>query len=162
MRRVWILDTETKGTGAHMVPLEKVLRKPEGRRELPYVPKPRAPRVEQPAPRRPRIFRVVDVMTREVLAEGTTVHATVDALRDVRSVVDVSVSVWEPESERWRQLTLPEQRALWEFRERQRPTGQPVGGGAGAATEATAGAGGPAGGGSGTSTRSSSAGGKPQ
>jgi hypothetical protein len=31
MRKVWVLDTETKGTGAEMVPLEKVLeeRPPE-------------------------------------------------------------------------------------------------------------------------------------
>ncbi len=26
MAKVWVLDTETKGTGANMVPLEKVLR----------------------------------------------------------------------------------------------------------------------------------------
>jgi hypothetical protein len=30
MRKVWVLDTETKGTGAQMVPLEKVLRQPAG------------------------------------------------------------------------------------------------------------------------------------
>jgi hypothetical protein len=29
MGKVWVLDTETKGTGAQMVPLEKVLEKPE-------------------------------------------------------------------------------------------------------------------------------------
>jgi hypothetical protein len=28
MGKVWVLDTETKGTGANMVPLEKVLRQP--------------------------------------------------------------------------------------------------------------------------------------
>jgi hypothetical protein len=28
MGKVWVLDTETKGTGAQMVPLEKVLEKP--------------------------------------------------------------------------------------------------------------------------------------
>jgi len=27
MGRVWVLDTETKGTGAEMVPLDKVLKK---------------------------------------------------------------------------------------------------------------------------------------
>jgi hypothetical protein len=26
MAKVWVLDTETKGTGAQMVPLEKVLK----------------------------------------------------------------------------------------------------------------------------------------
>jgi hypothetical protein len=28
-RKTWVLDTDTKGTGANVVPLEKVLRKPE-------------------------------------------------------------------------------------------------------------------------------------
>ncbi|HEY6777534.1 MAG TPA: hypothetical protein VI122_13590 [Thermoleophilaceae bacterium] len=31
MGKVWVLDTETKGTGANMVPLEKVQAKPEPR-----------------------------------------------------------------------------------------------------------------------------------
>jgi hypothetical protein len=35
--KTWVLDTDTKGTGANMVPLEKVLEKPE----------------PEPAPRRP-------------------------------------------------------------------------------------------------------------
>lgn len=29
MAKTWVLDTETKGTGANMVPLEKVVRPPE-------------------------------------------------------------------------------------------------------------------------------------
>ncbi|MEA2379578.1 MAG: hypothetical protein QOD13_3485 [Thermoleophilaceae bacterium] len=29
MAKTWVLDTETKGTGANMVPLEKVLKRPE-------------------------------------------------------------------------------------------------------------------------------------
>ena len=28
-KKTWVLDTETKGTGANMVPLEKVIKKPE-------------------------------------------------------------------------------------------------------------------------------------
>jgi hypothetical protein len=32
MRKVWILDTETKGTGAHVAPLEESPPKPEPRR----------------------------------------------------------------------------------------------------------------------------------
>jgi hypothetical protein len=31
MGKTWVLDTETKGTGANMVPLEKVQEKPKGR-----------------------------------------------------------------------------------------------------------------------------------
>jgi hypothetical protein len=40
-RKTWVLDTETKGTGASMVPLDKVLKRPE--------PEPEAPR-RRPAP----------------------------------------------------------------------------------------------------------------
>jgi hypothetical protein len=35
MGKTWVLDTETKGTGANMVPLEKVQAKPESRRRKP-------------------------------------------------------------------------------------------------------------------------------
>ncbi len=31
MGKVWVLDTETKGTGAEMVPLEKAQRRSAGR-----------------------------------------------------------------------------------------------------------------------------------
>jgi hypothetical protein len=53
--KTWVLDTETKGTGANMVPLEKVLEKPEP----PPAPRRPAPaaeprkRVERPVRRRP-------------------------------------------------------------------------------------------------------------
>jgi hypothetical protein len=56
-RKTWVLDTETKGTGANVVPLENVLKKPDS-------PPERAPRrrpaparrdgASSPAPRRPR------------------------------------------------------------------------------------------------------------
>jgi hypothetical protein len=52
MAKTWVLDTETKGTGANVVPLEKVQRRPE------EAPERRAPRqkrpasAEAPAPRR--------------------------------------------------------------------------------------------------------------
>jgi hypothetical protein len=36
----------------------------------------------------------------------------------VRSSVDVHVYVWEPDDDRWRLLTLVEQRTLWERRVR--------------------------------------------
>jgi hypothetical protein len=55
MAKTWVLDTETKGTGANVVPLEKVQRRPED------APERRAPRPKRPAPsgesappRRPR------------------------------------------------------------------------------------------------------------
>ena len=117
MGRVWVLDTETKGTGAEMVPLDKVQRKPARASEplfVPPKPKPRAPK--PPPPREPRRFRVVDVATRAVLADGAGARETLEALSDVRSIVDVTVSVWEPATERWRQLALAEQRTLWDRR----------------------------------------------
>ena len=55
-------------------------------------------------------------MTREVLAEGADTRATVRLLEDVRSIVDVTISIWQPETERWRMLTLEEARSLWEYR----------------------------------------------
>ena len=35
MAKAWVLDTDTKGTGAQMVPLEKVLEKPEAENPSP-------------------------------------------------------------------------------------------------------------------------------
>jgi hypothetical protein len=118
--KVWVLDTETKGTGAQMVPLEKVLKKPEPKERLVplmrHQPKPKP----EPAPRPPRRFKVTDISTREVLAEDADVRATLELLGGLRSSVDVTVHVWEPEDEAWRRLTLSERQLLWE---RRRPPG---------------------------------------
>ncbi|MDQ4071425.1 MAG: hypothetical protein M3088_00925 [Actinomycetota bacterium] len=121
MGRVWVLDTGTKGTGAEMVPLEKVLRDPDsapGRRFV--APKPELPPQpeEAPQPRRPPRFKVVDVMSRRVLAEGASTRATVEALEKARSVVDVTVYRWDFEAEDWRMLSHRERRLLWELRGR--------------------------------------------
>jgi hypothetical protein len=117
--KVWVLDTETKGTGAQMVPLEKVLRAPEPAPE----PRPRKRRrrasrpADAPERREHLRFKVVDAMTREVLADDADAATTMELLRKLRSVVDVSISVWEPNAERWRQLTLGERQAVWRLRE---------------------------------------------
>jgi hypothetical protein len=121
MAKIWVLDTETKGTGANMVPLDKVLKKPAPPDErMLRVRRPKAadgaPEAESPEPREPHRFRIVDVMTRQVLADDVDARATVAALEDVRSVVDVLVDVWEPDTGDWRRLTLSEQKALWGFR----------------------------------------------
>jgi hypothetical protein len=119
VRKVWVLDTETKGTGAEMVPLEKVQKKPAPSNEPFFVPPKRRPREPGPAePRAPRRFKVLDVATREVLADGAPARETLSVLGDVRSSVDVHVYVWEPDDDRWRLLTLAEQRTLWERRSR--------------------------------------------
>jgi hypothetical protein len=119
-RRVWVLDTETKGTGAEMVPLEKVLRKPSSGEPL-YVPPKRAPRPpREPESPRPREFKIVDVTTGEALGERLDTRAAIATLEDVDSVVDVRIYVWDHRAQRWALLTLGEQKALWAFRGRRR------------------------------------------
>ena len=117
MGRVWVLDTETKGTGAEMVPLERVHEQSARRGRHPVrAGRPAPPPSAPPAPRQPHRFRVVDVMSERVLAEDAGTRATLDLLDGVRSVVDVRVYVWEPEAEDWRALTFGEQKRLWELR----------------------------------------------
>jgi hypothetical protein len=118
MAKVWVLDTSTKGTGAQMVPLEKVLKKRAPSNERIFVPR-KPPAKDKPSePRPPRKFKVVDVMTEQVLAEDATTRATVELLEGIRSVVDVRIYVWEPKGERWRPLTLGERQMMWDFRGR--------------------------------------------
>jgi hypothetical protein len=116
--KVWVLDTETKGTGANMVPLDRVLHK--GSNSVPGFVLPQLkPAEPQPSqPRAPRQFKVVDVVTREVLAEGADARDTVKVLEHVRSIVDVTIWIWQPETERWLILPLEDSRALWEYRGR--------------------------------------------
>ena len=118
MPKVWVLDTETKGTGAEMVPLEKVERRPPPR------PRPVRPggRRRQPAgppePAAPRRFKVVEVMTGRVVAEGVDVRTAVRVLGRMRSIVDAGIYVWEEKPRRWRSLKLDERRGLWALRDR--------------------------------------------
>jgi hypothetical protein len=117
--KVWVLDTETKGTGAQMVPLEKTLRQPAAepvRRRARPVPTGAARKREaEPAP--PRRFRVIDALSRELVADDAGLAETVDLLAGVRQPVDVSVYVWEPKAEDWRLLTRRELSLLWERRQ---------------------------------------------
>jgi hypothetical protein len=113
MATTWVLHTETKGTGAQMVPLERVQKRSSARSPV-LVPRNAARVREQPEPEQlaPRRFKVVDVMTRQPLAVDANVREAVDALRRVRSIVDVNVYVWQLERDRWRMLTFAEQRAM--------------------------------------------------
>jgi hypothetical protein len=116
MAREWVLDLDPSGTGAEMRPLDSVLRKPEAKPELALVRRKPQPRPERaPEPRKPRRFKVVDVVTGKVKAEDASTRATVDLLAEVRAVGDVRIYVWSDDAERWRLLTLAEQRKLWEF-----------------------------------------------
>ena len=114
--RTWILDTETKGTGARMVPLDSADEPPEPSRPKPiWVPPKRKPKPPpEPAPRPPRRFKVVDILTRQVLAEDAGLRETLELLGTVRSSVDVDISVWEPDG--WRMLTHRERLLLWDRR----------------------------------------------
>lgn len=102
-----------------MVPLERVLKQPpSGKPEPLYVPPKRPARpAPAPEPHPPRRFKILDIMTRQVLGEDATAREAVDILRGVRRVVDVNVYVWQPESDRWRLLTTAEQGALWSLRD---------------------------------------------
>ncbi len=101
-----------------MVPLARVLKRPTAEAEPVFVPRKPRPRLpEAPKPREPRRFRVVDVMTREVLADEASARETVDTLAGFRSIVDLNVYVWQPERERWRMLTLSESSELWQLRD---------------------------------------------
>ena len=118
MARTWKLETSTKGTGATVVPLRDAAEE-GGERGLHLVvptPRERDPAEAPPTPRPPRRFRVVDVMTGQVLADDALIREAVDALGRVRSSVDVTVSVWHEGDGRWRMLTRREQDALWRHR----------------------------------------------
>ena len=116
----WILHTETKGTGAQMVPLDKpTQRSRDPERVFVRDEARRAPKPEPATPRAPREFRIVDVMTRRELATGVLLGEALALLRGVRSVVDVNVYVWDQQRLRWHQLTFEEQHALVDLAARQ-------------------------------------------
>jgi hypothetical protein len=114
--KLWVLDTETKGTGAQVVPLDG-RRAVEGRSAV-VVEKPKPKPPEAPKPKLPRKFKVVDVMSKRVLAEGADARTTVDLLEGVRSIVDVSIYVWEESAAKWQGLTQREAHMLWDLRGR--------------------------------------------
>ncbi len=116
---MWRLDTETKGTGAAVVPLRPERPRDKAKDEPIYVPRKPRPRPEpEPEPRAPRRFRVMEVETRRLLADGADLPTTLDVLGTVRSSVDVRVEVLQPRSGGWRPLTLAEQGRLWARRRR--------------------------------------------
>lgn len=128
MAKTWVLHTDTKGTGAQMVPLESVTTRRSAADPV-LVPR-KARRTRQPpapeAKPSPRRFKVVDLMTRQTLADGASAREVVGLLTGVRSVVDVSVYVWQEERNDWRLLTLSEQQTMWEIAHgTERPTSAP-------------------------------------
>jgi hypothetical protein len=124
MAKAWVLDTDTKGTGAEMVPLEKLERQRRRGRDRERIsvirrtPLPPEERTEDADRTDERRFKVVNVLSREVLGDGVGPREAVELLERVRSVVDVRIYVWEPELEDWRALSLREKKLMWEFRGR--------------------------------------------
>ena len=117
MPKTWILDTETKGTGAHMKPLEPARAKPDDARELALVTLERPPRPapEQPPPE-PLRLKVVDVLGARTLGEDVDVREAVRLLEGVRSALDVRVFVRAGADSKWRLIGRDELRTLWGFR----------------------------------------------
>ncbi len=122
MGKVWVLDTETKGTGAEMVPLETLL---ERRRSAPNqdpvkVVRRRPVRADEAEgaqrPAEPHRFKVVDAITGQVLADRAEVREAVSALARLRSVVDARIDVWDPAGGDWRPLSMGEKKVLWGLR----------------------------------------------
>jgi hypothetical protein len=54
-------------------------------------------------------------MTRETLVDDGSTRDAIEALQGVRGLVDVNVSVWHEQDQRWRLLTLEEQRTMLEL-----------------------------------------------
>ncbi len=114
MTTTWVLHTETKGTGAQMVPLETVTKRASSPEPV-FVPRQVPEPAQMPAaapPQTARRFRVVDVMTRQPIVEDGDAREAMSALVRVRSLIDVNVYVWQEERELWRLLSLAEQRAM--------------------------------------------------
>jgi hypothetical protein len=126
MGKIWVLDTETKGTGAEMVPLERALERKRSAaraervrvvRRRPAPAPEAAPGLDEDArPREPSKFKVVSTLSGRVLAEDAEAREMVAALTGLRSLVDVRIYIREPGG--WRPLTLREQKLVWEFRDR--------------------------------------------
>jgi hypothetical protein len=119
MAKTWVLDTETKGTGAHIAPLKRDAGAAAPKLSLVQLhPPASAARAEdEQASPQPTVFKVVDVFSGQVLAEDVAASGAVGALAGVRKSIDVLVYVRD-ENGRWRLLSLGETNALWAMRER--------------------------------------------
>jgi hypothetical protein len=126
MGKTWVLDTETKGTGAEMVPVDKVRERnktaPKEARVSVIRRRPGTGAEESgksgaaAEPRRPPRFKLVNAIEGRVVAEDVGASEIADLLGGMRSLVDARVYVWEPEPSEWRPLTLREQKRLWAAR----------------------------------------------
>ncbi len=131
--QVWVLDTETKGTGAEVVSLEKLQRQKRVHKRsdrVSVIRKDSAPESEAAvavteklpvdAPR-PRRFKLVNVISGQLVAEDVGAREIVGLLEAVPSIADVHLYVWQPNEDRWRPLTFREKKAFWRFRSNNDP-----------------------------------------
>jgi hypothetical protein len=123
MARTWVLDTETKGTGAHMEPLRNRERRAEPELNITRFKVPPQPPAPAPAPPERR-FKVVEVMTGRTVAEELPLADALELLTTMRSPLDARVYVRDAPARRWRLLSLAETRALWGFRRQAPDTGR--------------------------------------
>ena len=116
MAKTWVLDTETKGTGAHVAPLSQ---KPNKRadRALAVVQLPRPPRPARAEEElsRERSFKLVDVRAASVIGEDLDTRTALSELGRFASPLDARVYVLDERRRRWRLLSLAETRSLWEL-----------------------------------------------
>ena len=84
MAKTWVLDTETKGTGANVVPLEKVQRRPEEAPERRAAAE--APGAERPPPARRRPAKAEPQRTATALPPG---HVRKNATGELGKVLAV-------------------------------------------------------------------------
>jgi hypothetical protein len=134
MAKIWVLDTETKGTGAEMVPLERALRgkrSAPGRERIRVVKrKPDGSSAEAPptesAPRAPRRFKVTNALSGQTVADDASVAEVVELMDGMRSVADARVYVWEPDASGWRPLALREQQLLLDRARKRRSSSNPA------------------------------------
>jgi hypothetical protein len=78
--KTWVLDTETKGTGANMVPLEKVLKKPAPEEPAPRRPRPTSASKPAPRPKRPVTKTSTDLPPGHVRKRATGEIGKVEAV----------------------------------------------------------------------------------
>lgn len=124
MAKSWRLDTETKGTGANVVPVDAGAKPRKKSDDEPlFAPQRRPQRAKAPPPppsaaRPPRRFKVVDVLNGRALLEDGDTRAAVETLGGLRSPVDARVFLFSDQAQTWRLLTAEERRALWDLRGR--------------------------------------------
>jgi hypothetical protein len=116
MAKTWVLDTETKGTGAHVAPLSsKPKRRADRALAVVQIPRPPRPADAEEEPSRERSFRLVDVRAASVIGEHLDTRTALSALGRFSSPLDARVYAWDGRRERWRLLSLAETRSLWEL-----------------------------------------------